>query len=71
MISLSSTLIENEDDDTRILRRLLTRKVEVRMDGAFDTIDKALVWLRVVQDTLRSLRRRTPTSPVTAGPLSL
>ena len=71
MISLSSTLIENEDDDTRILRRLLTRKVEVRMDGAFDTIDKALVWLRVVQDTLRSLWRRTPTSPVTAGPLSL
>ncbi|KAM5538527.1 hypothetical protein V8D89_007860 [Ganoderma adspersum] len=70
MISLSSTLIEAEDDDTRVLRRLLTRKVEARMDGALDAIDKALTWLRIVQDTLRTLRRRTPTASSAPGALS-
>ncbi|OJT15139.1 hypothetical protein TRAPUB_8311 [Trametes pubescens] len=59
VLSFSSTLIESEDDDTRVLRRLMTRKVEARADGAFEEIDKALMWLRIVQDTLRSLRRRT------------
>lgn len=60
--SLSDTLIETEDDDTRVLRRLMTRKIEARTDGAYDEIDKALTWLRIVQDTLRSLRRRTNSS---------
>ena len=58
-VSLSSTLIESEDDDTRVLRRFLTRKVEARTDGAFEEIEKVLTWLRIVQDTLRALRRRT------------
>ncbi|RPD61117.1 ankyrin [Lentinus tigrinus ALCF2SS1-7] len=60
--SLSDTLIESEDDDTRVLRRLMTRKIEARTDGAFDEVDKVLTWLRIVQDTLRSLRRRTNAS---------
>ncbi|KAH9902811.1 ankyrin [Cubamyces lactineus] len=63
VISLSSTLIESsEDDDTRVLRRFLTRKVEARTEGAFEEIDKAMTWLRIVQDTLRGLRRRTHAS---------
>ncbi|KAI0833226.1 ankyrin [Trametes gibbosa] len=59
VVSLSSTLIESEDDDTRVLRRLLTRKVEARTEGALEEIDKATAWLRIVQDTLRGLQRRT------------
>ncbi|KAI0635689.1 ankyrin [Trametes polyzona] len=59
VVSLSSTLIESEDDDTRVLRRLLTRKVEARTEGALEEIDKTLTWLRIVRDTLRGLRRRT------------
>ncbi|PIL29763.1 transporter [Ganoderma sinense ZZ0214-1] len=70
VISLSSTLIEAEDDDTRVLRRLLTRKVEARTDGALDATDKALAWLRIVQDTLRTLRRRIPTASSAPGALS-
>ncbi|KAI9061005.1 ankyrin [Trametes sanguinea] len=62
VISLSSTLNESEDDDTRILRRFITRKVEARTDGALEEIDKVMTWLRIVQDTLRSLRRRTHAS---------
>ncbi|KAI0368717.1 ankyrin [Pilatotrama ljubarskyi] len=65
VLSLSSTLIESEDDDTRVLRRFLTRKVEARIEGAFEEIDKVMTWLRIVQDALRSLRRRTH-SPVTS-----
>ncbi|TBU32520.1 ankyrin [Dichomitus squalens] len=70
VVSLSSTLIDAEDDDTRVLRRLMTRKVEARTDGALDEIDKTLTWLRIVQDTLRSLRRRTQTSATATGTLS-
>ena len=70
VVSLSSTLIEGEDDDTRVLRRLMTRKVEARTDGALDEVDKALTWLRIVQDTLRSLRRRTHASTTPIGTLS-
>ena len=69
VVSLSDTLIEPEDDDVRALRRLLTRKVEARTDGAFDEIDKALTWLRIVQDTLRSIRRRTHASVTGTGTL--
>ncbi|OBZ72183.1 hypothetical protein A0H81_07831 [Grifola frondosa] len=61
MVSLSSTLIEADDDDTHVIRRLLTRKIEARTDGAFEETDKALIWLHVVQDVLRGLRRRTRT----------
>ncbi|KAI0671574.1 hypothetical protein C8Q78DRAFT_972854 [Trametes maxima] len=67
VISLSSTLIESEDDDTRVLRRLLTRKVDARTDGAGEEIDRALTWLRIVQDTVRALRRRTR-APLGAAP---
>ena len=60
MVSLADTLIEQtEDDDVRTIRRLLTRRVEARTDGAFDEVDKVMTWLRIVQDTLRTLRRRT------------
>ncbi|KAH9856484.1 ankyrin [Lenzites betulinus] len=58
VVSLTSTLIESENDDARVLRRLLTRKVAARTEGAQEEIDKALAWLRIVLDTLRGLQRR-------------
>ena len=57
--SLADTLIEGDEDaDVRAIRRLLTRRVDARTDGALDEVDKAMAWLRIVQDTLRGLRRR-------------
>ncbi|CCL98167.1 uncharacterized protein FIBRA_00161 [Fibroporia radiculosa] len=53
MISFSSTLTEGDDDDTRVLHRLLTRKVDARLDGADEEVDKAVAWLRIVKQTLR------------------
>ncbi|PCH42286.1 hypothetical protein WOLCODRAFT_101870 [Wolfiporia cocos MD-104 SS10] len=59
VVSFSSTLIEGEDEETRALRRLLTRKLVVRMDDAEEEIDKTIIWLRIVKEVLRGLWNRT------------
>lgn len=59
MSSMTSTLNESDDDDVRALRRLVTRKIEERTDVAVEEVEKALDWLRVVKDTVQTLRRRT------------
>jgi hypothetical protein len=58
-ISLAATTHDDEDEDSRTLRRLLLRKISARIDGAFDEIDRANVWLRIVKSVLRDLRTRT------------
>lgn len=58
-ISLAATLHDDEDEDSRALRRLLLRKINARIDGAFDEIDRANVWLRIVNSVLRDLKTRT------------
>lgn len=58
-ISLAATTHDDEDEDSRTLRRLLLRKISARIDGAFDEIDRANVWLRIVKNVLRDLRTRT------------
>ncbi|TCD70221.1 hypothetical protein EIP91_004402 [Steccherinum ochraceum] len=60
MSSLTSTLIDGGDDeDTRCLRRLLTRKIDERTAAALDEIEKVAHWLRVVKDVMLGLRKRT------------
>lgn len=61
-VSLAVTLHGDEDEDTRALRRLILRKINAHIDGAFDEIDRANVWLRVVKNVLRDLRTRTSAS---------
>lgn len=61
-VSLAATLDDGEDEDTRALRRLILRKINAHIDGAFDEIDRANVWLRVVKNVLRDLRVRTSAS---------
>jgi len=58
-VSLATTLHDDEDDDSRSLRTLLLRKISARIDGAFDEIDRANVWLRIVNGILRDLKTRT------------
>ncbi|KDQ57205.1 hypothetical protein JAAARDRAFT_131495 [Jaapia argillacea MUCL 33604] len=58
-VSLASTLIEGDDEDIRVLRRLLMKKIETRLDGALDEIDKMGTWLRVTREVLKSFKRRT------------
>ncbi|KIK24041.1 hypothetical protein PISMIDRAFT_421517 [Pisolithus microcarpus 441] len=73
-VSLAATLHGEEDEDTRALRRLILRKINAHIEGAFDEIDRANVWLRVVKNVLRDLRTRTSTSisrlPLSSPPAS-
>lgn len=57
--SLATTLHDGEDSDSRALRRLLLRKISAYIDGAFDEIDRANVWVRIVNGALRDLKTRT------------
>ncbi|KAI0087275.1 hypothetical protein BDY19DRAFT_242332 [Irpex rosettiformis] len=63
VISFSSTLIEGEDDEPRVLCTLLTRKIEHRTNDAFAELEKATTCLRIVREVTRPLRRRTATTP--------
>ncbi|KAG6871083.1 hypothetical protein C0995_008419 [Termitomyces sp. Mi166 len=52
------TLMENDDDDTRILRRLLLRKIETGVTASWDEMDKVMDWLRIVREATRGVKRR-------------
>ena len=59
IITLSAILPKGDDEDTKALQRLLLRKIEARMVGASDEIDKAVGWLQIVKEVVRGVKRRT------------
>ena len=56
--SCAATLTENDDEDIRILRRLLLRKIEAQTSGAWDEVDKVVGWVQIVKEAVRSVKRR-------------
>ena len=60
--SLASVQAENEgtetETDTGMLRRLYLKKVEGRIEGAYDGLEKADVWLEIVKTVLEDVERR-------------
>ena len=56
--SIAPTLMENDDDDTRALRRLLLRKIEAGLTGSWDEMDKVEGWLGIVREAVRGVKRR-------------
>jgi hypothetical protein len=58
--SLASVQAESEgtETDTGILRRLYLKKVEGRMEGAYDGLEKADAWLNIVKRVLEDVERR-------------
>lgn len=56
--SAAPTLIENDDEDTRAIRRLLLRKIEASIVGSWDEMDKVMGWLRIVKEVVRGVKRR-------------
>ncbi|KAF8183412.1 ankyrin repeat-containing domain protein [Pholiota molesta] len=56
--SVAATLTENDDEDVRIIRRLLLRKMEAQTSGAWDEVDKVTSWLQIVKEAVRSVKRR-------------
>ncbi|KAJ6466526.1 hypothetical protein C8R47DRAFT_37538 [Mycena vitilis] len=57
-VSLAATLAENEDDDTRVVRRLLLRKVGTGANGAQEQLEKGVNWLRTVREVVRGAKKR-------------
>ncbi|KDR78809.1 hypothetical protein GALMADRAFT_63953 [Galerina marginata CBS 339.88] len=58
VLSVAATLTENDDEDIRIIRRLLLRKIEAQASGAWDEVDKVMGWLQIVKEAVRSVKRR-------------
>lgn len=67
VISLAVTLRNEEDEDTRALRRLILRKISAHVDGAFDEVDRANTWLCVVKTVLRDLSTKVSSSSMVAS----
>ena len=57
-VSLAATLTENDDEDTRIIRRLLLRKIEAQTSGIWDEVDNVTGWLQIVKESVRGVKRR-------------
>lgn len=57
--SKTSTLIESDEEDLRNLRRLITRKIDSRIDTALEEIEKVTHWLRVVREAAVGLKKQT------------
>lgn len=49
----------NDDELLKSFRRFLMRKVEVEVEGAYQEIETANVWLRIVKDVVRGLKEKT------------
>jgi hypothetical protein len=54
----AATLMENDDEDTRAVRRLLLRRIEASVIGSWDEMDKAMSWLCIVKEVVRGVKRR-------------
>jgi hypothetical protein len=46
------------ETDTEALRRLYLKKVEGRFEGAYEGLEKADVWLKIVKSVLEDVERR-------------
>jgi len=56
--SVAATLTEHVDEDARIIRRLLLRKIEAQISGAWDEVDKVTIWLQIVKEAVQGVKRR-------------
>lgn len=56
--SVAATLTETDDEDIRVIRRLLLRKIEAQTSGAWDEVDRVTGWLPIVKEAVRSVKRR-------------
>ncbi|KAF9266468.1 ankyrin [Marasmius fiardii PR-910] len=56
--SIEAVVAENDDEETKAIRRLILRKFEATMDGALDEVEKAAPKLCVAKETIRGVKRR-------------
>jgi len=58
VVSLAATLADHDDEDTRIIRRLLLRKIEAQISGIWNEVDNVTDWLQIVKEAVRGVKRR-------------
>lgn len=56
--TIAPTVIENDDEDTCAIRRLMLRKIEAGVIGSWDEMDKVQEWLSIVKEAVRGVKRR-------------
>ena len=57
-LPLVTAISEEDDDDLRIIRRLICRKIEVLTSDAWDELEKIVSWLRIIKEVVRGVKRR-------------
>jgi hypothetical protein len=55
---LVTTISEEDDEDMRIIRRLMCRKIESLTSDAWDELEKVVCWLRIIKEVIRGVKRR-------------
>lgn len=58
-VAVTPTIAENGDEDIRTIRRLLLRKIEAQISGAWAEVDTAAPWLDIVNESVRGIKRRS------------
>lgn len=58
ILSAAPTITEHDDEDTRVIRRLLLRKIDAQTSGAWEESEKVVAWLRIVKEVVRGVKRR-------------
>jgi len=53
-----ATVTDHDDEDTRIIRRLLLRKIDAQTSGIWDEVDNVTGWLQIVKEAVRGVKRR-------------
>jgi hypothetical protein len=48
-----------DDELLKSFRRFLLKKVDIKIEGAYQEIEKANVWIKIVKDVMRLLKERT------------
>lgn len=56
--SAPMTISEEDDEDMRIIRRLMCRKIESLTSDAWDELEKVVCWLRIIKEVIRGVKRR-------------
>jgi len=57
-LPLVTAISEEDDDDLRIIRRLIFRKIETLTSDAWDELEKIVSWLRIIKEVVRGVKRR-------------
>ncbi|KAK2460155.1 hypothetical protein APHAL10511_007834 [Amanita phalloides] len=57
-LGTATFIMSGDDEDVRIIRRLLLRKIEGQTCDAWDELERVVGWLRIIKEVVRGVKRR-------------